>query len=241
MPTRSRIQAFSRLLYRTSVHREWVRSQATRALPTVVGAFDRNALLDVGLYSPDMATEDIDMTWKLQLKHYEIRYEPRAVVWMRVPVSLTGLWRQRKRWGIGLAQVLRRHAREVCAWDARRLWPVLMESNLSIFWAFCFIFFTGLWTLSYAAGYPPIGASPIPNYWGMLIGTMCLLQLLAGVFLDRSYDKRLHWYYVVAILYPLIYWILMAVVTVFSTPPGLRAGSAERRAPVRWKPIREVG
>ncbi|HET6349394.1 MAG TPA: glycosyltransferase family 2 protein, partial [Candidatus Krumholzibacteria bacterium] len=51
----------------------------------VVGAFHRSAMLDAGLYSPDMATEDIDLSWKLQLRHWDIRYEPRAVVWMRVP------------------------------------------------------------------------------------------------------------------------------------------------------------
>jgi len=78
----------------------------------VVGAFHRSAILDAGLYSPDMATEDIDLSWKLQLKHWDIRYEPRAVVWMRVPAGFRGLWRQRRRWARGLAQVLRRHGPE---------------------------------------------------------------------------------------------------------------------------------
>ncbi|UCH84785.1 MAG: poly-beta-1,6 N-acetyl-D-glucosamine synthase [Candidatus Latescibacterota bacterium] len=206
----------------------------------VVGAFHRHALYDAELFSPQMATEDIDLTWKLQLKHYDIRYEPRAIVWMRVPVSVRGLWRQRTRWARGLAQVLRRHGREAFKWHSRRLWPVLIESLLSIVWAYCFVIFTALWAVSYAVGYPPIGASPIPNYWGMLIGTMCLFQLLVGVLLDRLYDRRLPWYYVVAVVYPIIYWMLMAVVTFFSTPGGLMR-SAKGAAPVRWKPVRETG
>jgi biofilm PGA synthesis N-glycosyltransferase PgaC len=205
----------------------------------VVGAFHRQAILDAGLYSPDMATEDIDLTWKLQLKYYDIRYEPRAMVWMRVPVSLTGLWRQRCRWARGLTQVLVRHSREALTWRSRRLWPVLAESGLSILWAFTFVVFTILWAISYAAGYPPVGASPIPNYWGMLIGTMCLIQLLVGVLLDRKYDRHLPLYYLLAIFYPLIYWILMALVTVVSTPTGLRERG--KRAPTRWRPVREVG
>ena len=206
----------------------------------VVGAFHRNALLDSGLFSPEMATEDIDLTWKLQLKFYDIRYEPRAIVWMRVPVSLAGLWRQRRRWATGLAQVIRRHGRETLSWKARRLTPVLIESYLSILWAYCFVLFVGLWAVSYAAGYPPIGASPIPNYWGMVIGTTCLVQLFVGVFLDRQYDSRLPWYYSVAVLYPLIYWMLMAMVTFVSTPGGLFR-SADNGEPARWKPVREVG
>ena len=206
----------------------------------VVGAFHRAALYDAGFFSPQMATEDIDLTWKLQLKFYDIRYEPRAIVWMRVPVSLGGLWRQRRRWSTGLAQVLRRHGREAFTWKARRLWPVVVESYLSILWSYCFIVFTTLWAVSYAVGYPPIGASPIPNYWGMLIGTMCLLQLLVGVLLDKRYDRRLPWYYVVAVLYPLIYWMLMAVVTFVSTPVGFFR-STKAGTPERWKPVREVG
>ena len=50
----------------------------------VVGAFHRDALYDVNFYSPQMVTEDIDVTWRLQLRYWDIRYEPRAVVWMRV-------------------------------------------------------------------------------------------------------------------------------------------------------------
>jgi len=206
----------------------------------VVGAFHRNALLDAGLFSPEMATEDIDLTWKLQLKFYDIRYEPRAIVWMRVPVSLGGLWRQRKRWATGLAQVIRRHGRETMSWKTRRLSPVLIESYLSILWAYCFVVFVGLWAASYAAGYPPIGASPIPNYWGMLIGTMCLVQLFVGVLLDRRYDRSLPWYFSIAVLYPLIYWMLMALVTFVSTPGGLFR-STHNGEPARWKPVREVG
>jgi biofilm PGA synthesis N-glycosyltransferase PgaC len=206
----------------------------------VVGAFHRTALLDVGMYSPDMATEDIDLTWKLQLRCYDIRYEPAAVVWMRVPVSIRGLWHQRKRWSRGLAEVLHRHGKETLQWRARRLWPVMAESYLSILWAFLFVVFTVLWTISYAAGFPPVGASPIPNYWGMLIGTMCLIQLFVGVLLDRGYDKRLPWYYLLAVLYPLVYWILMALVSVISTPLGM-LGARRSRGPVRWKPVREVG
>lgn len=207
----------------------------------VVSAFHRDAILDAGMYSPQMATEDIDLTWKLQLRFYDVRYEPRAIVWMRVPVSLRGLWHQRRRWSRGLAQVLRRHGREAMSWKARRLWPVLIESCLSVLWAYLFVGLTALWAVSYASGYPPIGASPIPNYWGMLIGTMCLLQLLVGVLLDRRYDRALHWYYVTAVFYPLLYWMFMALVTVVSTPGGLLRSAAARRRPERWTPVREVG
>ena len=204
----------------------------------VVGLFRRSALLDVGLYSPEMATEDIDLTWRLQLAHWDVRYEAHAVMWMNVPQSLNGLWHQRRRWALGLSQVLTRHAPEALQWKNRRLWPVLIEACLSISWAYIYVFLTIIWLTSYFVGYPPIGASPIPNLWGMLIGTTCLCQLGMGVLLDRRYDKNLGRYYIVAVFYPLVYWIMMSVITVITSPKGANVNRKRERI-TQWKPVRE--
>ncbi len=203
----------------------------------VVGAFRRSALVDVGMYSPEMATEDIDMTWRLQRSFYDVRYEPRALVWMKVPPNLPALWRQRRRWALGLAQVLRRHAQVAGSWRARRMWPVFWEAVLSVSWAYCFVLLTGFWIVSYSVGVPPIGASPIPNWWGMVIGTLCLIQLTTGVLLDSRYDRTVLQHFPVAVTYPVIYWMLMSVITVVATPAGLWRRT--RRGEVtQWKTAR---
>ena len=204
----------------------------------VVGAFRRSALIDAGLFSPEMATEDIDMTWKLQRRFHDIRFEPRALVWMQAPATLNSLFRQRIRWAKGLAQVLKRNDDLFRDWRFRRHWPVMIEAVVSIFWAYCMVILTGLWTLSYLIGYPPVGVSPIPNWWGMLIGTTCLLQLLVGVLLDRRYDKEVPQFYYVAVFYPIIYWVLMAVVTSIATPMGL-ASKIKPGTVTRWHTPRE--
>lgn len=204
----------------------------------VVGIFRRSALYDVGLYSPDMATEDIDLTWRLQLRHWDVRYEANAVMWMRAPQSVRGLWIQRRRWALGLSQVLTRHARTLFAWRHRRFWPVLVESCLSVGWAYAYVILSTIWLVSYALGFPPIGASPIPNFWGMLIATVCLAQLVTGVVLDRGYDERLPRYFVMAVFYPIVYWILMAAITVTSAPRGLNVNRQKRKYTL-WKPVRE--
>ena len=97
---------------------------------------------------------------------------------------------------------------------------------------------TILWIISYSAGYPPVGASPVPNWWGMLISTVCLSQLLTGVLLDRHYDRNLGWYYGVAVFYPIIYWILLAVITSFYSPGGLLR-NPHVGGMTRWQPVRE--
>lgn len=200
----------------------------------VVGAFRVSALLDVGRYSAEIATEDIDMTWKLQRAAYDIRYEPRALVWMHVPPTLAKLVTQRRRWAVGLAQVMRRHARVLVSWRSRRMWPVFYEAICSIVWAYAFVVLTALWALSYAVGVTPPGASPIPNWWGMMIGTLCLTQLFTGLLLDSQYDRTVLRHFPVAVGYPIIYWMLMALITVFATPFGLFA-RARRGEVTQWK------
>ena len=183
-----------------------------------VCAFRKAAMVDVGLFDPEMATEDIALSWKLQRRFYDIRYEPRAVCAMQVPETLGPLWRQRRRWATGLAQVLRRHADLLLDWRTRRMWPVFIEAVCSVAWAYLAVGMFGFWALSYAVGLKPLGANPVPNFWGMVIATIALIQLGAGVWLDNRYNRTVARFYLWAPMYPLFYWMLMLVVTVVSTP-----------------------
>ena len=195
-------------------------------------AFRKGAIVDVGLFDPDMATEDIALTWKLQRRFYDVRYESRAVVAMQVPETLRGLYVQRKRWATGLAQVLHRNASMFGDWRTRRLWPVFIEAIVSVMWAYTAVTMIGFWALSYAIGLAPLGANPLPNFWGMVIATVALVQLGVGLWLDRHYNPSVGRFYLWAAMYPLFYWMLMLVITVTATPAALLG---RRRRTTHWK------
>ena len=195
-------------------------------------AFRKSAMIDVGLFDPEMATEDIALTWKLQRRFYDVRYEPRATVAMQVPETFQGLYNQRKRWATGLAQVLRRNASMFGDWRSRRLWPVFIEAILSVAWAYTAVTMIAFWALSYAIGLSPLGANPLPNFWGMVIATIALMQLAVGLWLDRHYNRGIGRFYLWAAMYPLFYWMLMLVITVVATP---RALFGNRHATTHWK------
>lgn len=186
----------------------------------VMALYRKSALEDVELFVHDCATEDIATSWTLQTKFYDVRYEPRAMVRMQVPPSISALWNQRIRWARGLAQVLRRNAKIWRSWKNRRLFPVYLEAAASIIWAYSFVALTILWIVTWLIGVPLLGATPYPLWWGMLIGTASLIQLATGVLMDRRYDPGITKYYPWAVLYPLIYWIQMSVITVLATPAG---------------------
>jgi biofilm PGA synthesis N-glycosyltransferase PgaC len=203
------------------LHRAQVVWGRMLAVPGVISAFRKSALTDIGMFDPTMITEDVDLTWRLQRRFYDVRYEPRALVDLTVPTTLRALWRQRRRWATGLTQVMRRHQGLLRSWPSRRQWPTMIEATASIIWAHAFTVLLAFWALSLLAGVPPVGANPFPNGWGMLIATVCILQLGVGVWLDRRYDRSVTRALLVAPLYPILYWALMAAVTVRSTLPAL--------------------
>ena len=102
----------------------------------VLSMFRRNALLDVDFWSPDVMTEDIDISWKLQLKDWRVRYEPRALCWILMPETVRGLYRQRQRWATGGIQTLLRYTGQVLKPRNFMMWPVFLEYLASVVWAY---------------------------------------------------------------------------------------------------------
>jgi biofilm PGA synthesis N-glycosyltransferase PgaC len=180
----------------------------------------RSAVESVGRFKPEMATEDIALAWQLQRAYYDVRYEPHAIFGMEVPETFAMWWRQRKRWGRGMGQVLRRNSSIMLSWRTRRLWPVFAEAVASTLWSYLFVALVVVWSVAYPAHALNFGANPIPNFWGMLIASVAILQIFCGLWLDGRYDHSVRRYALWVPLYPLAYWALTAVVSVRSTAGG---------------------
>jgi biofilm PGA synthesis N-glycosyltransferase PgaC len=182
---------------------------------------DRDALLALGGYAPDMATEDIDLTWRLQLAGRDVAYEPTALFGMQAPERIGAWWRQRKRWATGLAQVLRRHSREALGWRNWRMWPIFAISTLSIIWAHLLALSLFL-TLLDVIGVRAIKVPPILMGWWAALTLVCgIVQALVGIWLDRRYDPALKRQWPWVAVYPLYYWVLCCAAVVRATVPAL--------------------
>lgn len=200
----------------------------------VVTAFRREALESVDYWSLDMITEDIDITWKLQRNHWIIFFEPRALCGVLMPETLKGLWRQRKRWAQGGAEVLRKNMDCLSNWEHRRMWPLVLEYIMSTVWAFGVALTVLLWLLGLVLPLPQsihIPSLLIPSFTGMVLALMCLLQFGVSVLIDRRYEpglsNSLYW----IVWYPFVYWLISLCTTLVSFPKVmLRA----RRHRARW-------
>ncbi len=182
----------------------------------VIAAFRKSALHRVGYWNTDMVTEDIDISWKLQLDHWDIRYEPNALCWILMPETLLGLWKQRLRWAQGGVEVLLRYFQNLGIWRSRRMWVVYLEHLISIFWAYSIFFTFLIWVASLFFTLPEEFIVPtlLPSWGGVLLGITCLSQFAISLFIDGRYEKGIGKIYFWLIWYPLLYWLISVLTTV---------------------------
>lgn len=201
----------------------------------VVVCFRKTALHDVGYWSAEILTEDIDVSWKLQLRHWDVRFEPHALCWILTPETVRGLWMQRQRWAMGGMQVLMKHFRleDILVWKARRMWPVMVEYMLSVVWAYTMLAVAVLWLVGLLIEVPADYRVPnlLAGWGGVMLGTTCLLQIAVSLMLDSRYDNGPFRHFFWMIWYPLAYWMLNMAVTVTAVPRAL-VRRVKRRA--RW-------
>lgn len=200
--------------------------------------FRKGTMVELGGFDSRAATEDIMFSWKAQLAGWDIFYEPRALFAMHVPTRLRDLFRQRRRWGRGLGEVLRTFGRTLARPSSFRMWPVALEAFLSIVWCLLLVTAVLYWAVAASLGIPDLGNSPLLDNWGIIVVILSILQITWGVHIDAPEDRgiaRMLW---VAPLYPLFYWLFNAIAGASGSLPGLVRGPRGR---VTWNPIRPGG
>jgi cellulose synthase/poly-beta-1,6-N-acetylglucosamine synthase-like glycosyltransferase/peptidoglycan/xylan/chitin deacetylase (PgdA/CDA1 family) len=87
-----------------------------RCMPTIpgaIGAFRREAVLQVGGMSEDTLAEDTDITIAMHRAGWRVVYQEHARAWTEAPGSLKQLWSQRYRWSYGTMQALWKHRKSL--------------------------------------------------------------------------------------------------------------------------------
>ena len=196
----------------------------------VVAAFRKSALHRVGYWGLDTVTDDIDVSWRLQLAHWDIRYEPNALCWILMPETLKGLWRQRLRWAQGGFEAFGQYFSRVLQWRSRRIWLVALELAISTFWAYTMGGVALLWVLGFFVDLPPAlyVSTLLPGWTGVLLGTTCLLQFAISLSIDSRYEPRLGQFYYWMIWYPMVYWAIHTAATIVALPAAVLAARRKR-------------
>ena len=187
----------------------------------VIVAFRKKALVDVGFWDRDMITEDIAISWKLEKRFWDIRYEPRALCWMLVPETLKGIWKQRVRWAQGGQEVVIRHWDVLKDWRQRRIWPIYLEQIISTLWSVLWLVVMIYFIFS-ATG---LGQLIIwISFTSFAMAFLSGIQLFVSLYNDARYDNVIK-YYIWAGWYPTVYWMVNVFVVISAIPKAIRSST----------------
>jgi biofilm PGA synthesis N-glycosyltransferase PgaC len=194
----------------------------------VIAAFRKSAVQQVDYWTLDALTEDIDMTWKLQRAGWRATFEPHALVWILTPETLHGLWRQRLRWAMGGAQVMRKNMDIFWSQRSYGMRLLMLEMIASVTWCYLLAISSLVWLIRHffmAEQFFPLATS------GVILGVCCVVQFTAGAIIDRRYDERVMRDLIWSIWYPLAFWLLQFATTIVAYPLVLMR---RRGTPATW-------
>lgn len=198
----------------------------------VIAAFRKTALHHVGYWSNDMITEDIDISWKLQLAGWSIRFEPNALCWVLMPETLKGLWQQRVRWSQGGSEVLLRYFHALFRWSSRGMWLLYSECLISVTWAFLILLHLLYAPLDLMMSTPNESLHDLsPSWTSMLLSVTCLLQFGVSLAVDSRYEMQtggVGRYYYWMVWYPIIYWLMNVGTTIVGTIRAIKKKRGQR-------------
>ncbi|WP_395021555.1 poly-beta-1,6-N-acetyl-D-glucosamine synthase [Dongia sp.] len=197
----------------------------------VICAFRKQALADAGWWSPRTLTEDVDISWRIQLAGWRIGYEPNAVCWILMPETLKGLWRQRLRWAMGGSQMMLDFFWPLMRGRSLGLLPVYCEYLTSVVWSYL-IMASLVLGLLHSIGVPILPQLPtfslIPAWWGVILTVTYLQQALISHWLERRFERQMMVGFFWVIWYPMAFWLISAATTVAALPLTLIRPRKER-------------
>lgn len=200
----------------------------------VICAFRKRALQDAGWWTRGALTDDVDISWCIQLAGWRISFEPKALCWILMPETLGGLWRQRLRWSEGGTRVMLDMVPALLRASSARMWIPWVNAITGLAWAYT-IAFAALWKLAAVTGLLPAELAPdfsaVPVQWAAVLGLTYLTQALVSGVIDERYERgmlrALFW----VVWYPVAFWALQASAAIVGVP---RALARSRHAAGTW-------
>jgi biofilm PGA synthesis N-glycosyltransferase PgaC len=187
----------------------------------IMSVLRRKEILDLGGFSSEQPTEDIELTWRIHREGYRCIYEPAAQVAMKVPLTFRDWFKQRTRWGSGLVRVLQKHGFQIIKKFEWPVFPLLLEATFAIIWCHLLLLFVLVWLIALTTSTIELTSPLGIGRWGAMAIGVSILQIIWGMHLDKSHDRTITKLWSLAPLYPLFYWSLSAFVVVWTTIPTL--------------------
>ncbi|WP_261789076.1 glycosyltransferase [Methanosarcina siciliae] len=204
-------------------------------LPVVsgnIGAFRRITLEKTGPFLEGFIGEDIELTWRVHKAGYKVAFQPWAIVYVEVPSTIKGLWKQRVRWARGLLKTAYIH-RDMLFNPRYGLFALYLPINLA---SMIIIPLLQLISIILLPILLFLNINPIPLGWMSIIGWLGLIfaffASLFAIALDRAWID-LKYFYVIPLWVP--YSLMMDAVMLWAIIVELR------REEAKWNKLDRTG
>jgi cellulose synthase/poly-beta-1,6-N-acetylglucosamine synthase-like glycosyltransferase len=184
---------------------------AVNIVPGPVGMFRRDVLIALGGFDLDTFAEDADLTLKLLVAGWKVRYEPASIAFTEAPERLVDLIQQRYRWTRGILQALGKHR-----WSFATplpdlpLWLSLVQMGFeATIWPAMNVY--GHLFFAYVA--VAFGMSEMLLAWWILLTLLDLVAALATVAMEEEQLSLVPY----ALIYRFFFILLIDVVKLCST------------------------
>lgn len=84
------------------------------------GVWRKQCIIDAGGWNGDVLTEDLELSYRAQLKGWQLRYDNEISVPAELPADINALKSQQFRWAKGMAQTARKHLATILRADVNR-------------------------------------------------------------------------------------------------------------------------
>ena len=190
--------------------------------------YRKNALIDVGLFRQNRATEDISIAWDHQFQGWLSLFAPRIMFFMEVPETMKMLYRQRKRWAKGGTEVWLTNFKKVFTHPFQNIGRSVMfvDQTLSIIWSIFFWISSALFIFSFLRFAFEGNIERMYHMVTMAFLFVCfemvagIMQLLTSLLVDDAGRKIK--YFIFAPFYMLIYWMVNALTIVTTFIPAVK-------------------
>ncbi len=139
------------------------------------GIWRKSCIADAGGWEPDTLTEDLDLSFRAQMKGWRFAYLNDVVTPAELPADMDGFKAQQHRWTKGSIQNALKWL--VPVWRSRLSWPVKVEATFQLTCNFVYLFIVALLVLllPIPGADPAWGWGPIPSLAIFLAGTCSVL------------------------------------------------------------------
>lgn len=186
--------------------------------------FNIEALKIAGMFSSQTATEDVDITWRIQRKFYKVLFEPKAIAYIQAPVSFGEYIKQRKRWALGGWHLLKQHRDIFKDSKLRDLWIVYSEFAVSCIWSLLFVLGLISVLIMNIIYFNP--QKLVFLTWSTsIMSFVFIIQAAISISINKKYDKELLKYGVWICWYPLVFFLVGTFLVVCTMYKGLFTNS----------------